>query len=135
MIAPSRKAGLLEQGLTRRSFLAAGVGLGIAEIAGCGPSLGPTEVASFAQGKRPSSVMDLSATEAIRRMKAGELSAESYAEALLKRADEEARLNAFISLDRSRILEAARRLDVLRGKGRTEGVLYGLPVSVKDVIN
>jgi indoleacetamide hydrolase len=68
-------------------------------------------------------------------MKAGEMTAESYAEALLARADAEARLNAFITIDRAKVLEAARRLDALRQSGKAAGLLHGLPVALKDVIN
>src|SRR5690348_2262497 len=127
MITPMRKEALVEHGLSRRGLLAAGVGLYLAELVGCGARPRDT--------KSPSMMTDFSASEAIRRMQAGELSAESYAEALLESADAEARLNAFISLDRSRILEEARRLDLLRGKGSADGLLFGLPVAVKDVIN
>lgn len=75
----------------------------------------------------------LSATEAARAIRAGELRAEDYARALLDRAASLAHLNAFITLDPEQVLEDARRLDRER-PASSPGLLRGLPIPVKDSI-
>lgn len=75
----------------------------------------------------------LSAVEAVRAMRSGELRAEDYARALLDRAHELRRLNAFVTLDRELVLEEARRLD-REPVARRTGLLWGLPVPVKDSV-
>ena len=78
---------------------------------------------------------DLTATDAIAAMRAGEIAAEDYARALLDQADRLAALNAFRTLDREAVLEAARAADVARSSGAKLGVLHGLPIPVKDSVN
>ena len=75
----------------------------------------------------------LSATEAARAIRSGELRAEDYARALLDRAASLAHLNAFITLDPEQVIEDARRLDRERAAHPT-GLLRGLPIPVKDSI-
>lgn len=116
--------------LSRRGFITAGVALGVTELTGC-------RAGHDRDARSPGAddVTELSASEAIRRMQLGDMTAEAYAGALLARADAEARLNAFITIDRAKVLEAARSLDALRQSGQANGLLHGLPVAVKDVIN
>ena len=78
---------------------------------------------------------NLSAVEAVRRMVAGEMSAERYATALLARSSAMRSLNAFISLDPQRVLEAARGADLSRAAGMAPGLLHGLPIPIKDSLN
>ena len=68
-------------------------------------------------------------------MRSGDLLAEDYARALLDRAEAHASLNAFITLDRERVLEAARECDKRRAAGERLGRLHGLPIPVKDSVN
>ena len=77
----------------------------------------------------------LTAVEAVAAMRAGELACEDYARALLDRAARLARFNAFRTIDRERVLEAAREADAQRAAGTTPGRLHGLPLPVKDSIN
>src|SRR5262245_2064204 len=79
--------------------------------------------------------VDLSAIEAVAAMRRGDLSAESYAESLLRRAEVCAELNAFITLDAQAVLEAARAADRLRASGAALGPLHGLPIPIKDSVN
>lgn len=76
----------------------------------------------------------LSAMDAVDVMRSGALSAEKYASALLARAERWKHLNAFISLDPARVLEAARAADKLRASGSPVGHLHGLPIPVKDSV-
>lgn len=78
---------------------------------------------------------DLSATEAIAAMQRGDMTAEAYATALLERCAAGRHLNAFITLQPDRVLEAARNADSKRASGATPGPLHGLPIPVKDSVN
>jgi len=81
------------------------------------------------------SIIDLSAVEAIAHMSHGELSCEHYARALLDRCAAASALNAFITLEPDRVLEAARACDQARLAGLRPGPLFGLPIPVKDSVN
>ena len=65
----------------------------------------------------------------------GEVAAEGYAEALLARCEALRSLNAFITLQPERVLEAARAADRRRSSGKRLGPLHGLPIPVKDSVN
>lgn len=78
---------------------------------------------------------DLSAVAATTAMRRGEIRSEDYARALLDRARELERLNAFRTLDPNGVLEAARAADKERLAGSDLGVLHGLPIPVKDSVN
>ncbi len=80
-------------------------------------------------------LLDLSAVFAVRAMRQGDLTAERYASALLDRCEAMKGLNAFISLDAPRVLEAARAADRRRTAGEFLGPLHGLPIPVKDSVN
>jgi len=74
----------------------------------------------------------LSASEASRRMTAGKLSSEAYAEALLARiAEREPQVQAWAFLDADHALAQARARD----REPRRSALHGIPVGVKDVIN
>jgi len=70
--------------------------------------------------------------EAIRT---GALSSEAVARDTLARCAAGRRLNALISQDPERLLEAARAADAQRSAGRALGLLHGVPVLVKDNID
>jgi Asp-tRNA(Asn)/Glu-tRNA(Gln) amidotransferase A subunit family amidase len=80
----------------------------------------------------PKPLNELSATEAARRIEAGETTSEALAAACLERIaerDEEVRAWAFI--DRGQALAQARALDRMPRRGR----LHGVPFGIKDVID
>ena len=77
----------------------------------------------------------LSACDAVAAMRAGEITAESYALALLERCTAGTYLNAFITLEPETVLEAARAADRHRASGGVLGLLHGLQIPVKDCIN
>jgi Asp-tRNA(Asn)/Glu-tRNA(Gln) amidotransferase A subunit family amidase len=83
----------------------------------------------------PGSMTDLTAAAAVQAMLNGDMKAEDYARTLLDRAQALANLNAFRTLDRDMVLEAARSADKARAAGKTLGVLHGLPIPVKDSVN
>jgi mandelamide amidase len=78
---------------------------------------------------------ELSATAAVAAMTRGDFSAERYAATLLARCAAQRNLNAFITLEPERVLEAARECDRRRSRGLLLGPLHGLPIPVKDSIN
>ncbi len=80
-------------------------------------------------------MIELSATAAVAAMRAGEMSALDYAEALLARCAEGSALNAFITLDPAAVRAAARAADAHRAAGGVLGPLHGLPIPVKDSVN
>ena len=79
-------------------------------------------------------ILDLTLTQALQRMQAGEFKAVEYVEAMLARNREVARLNALVCLDEQAVLDAAAATDRQRKK---EGnpVLLGAPLLLKDNIN
>ncbi|KAK4078199.1 uncharacterized protein Triagg1_3215 [Trichoderma aggressivum f. europaeum] len=75
----------------------------------------------------------LTATQALARIRAGELTIEGYARSLLRRIDvRDADVGAWAYLDRDYVLQQARALDKVPMQDR--GPLHGMPVAVKDVI-
>lgn len=82
-----------------------------------------------------SALTDLSAVDAVAAMRNGEIKAEAYARALLDRVAELQSLNAFRTMDREMVLEAARAADKKRATGAPLGTLHGLPIPVKDSVN
>mgnify|MGYP003586604935 FL=1 len=64
-------------------------------------------------------------------IRTGEMSSEHYATALLRQARANADLDAFISIDETAVLSAARDADKARTQGSTPPLL-GVPLGVKD---
>jgi len=114
--------------MSRREFLAWGAALASGAVA-----CSKTASGSSTQMTKP--LTDLSAIDAVNAMRKGDLSAEDYANALLKRCEQGKHLNAFITLDPERVLNAARAADQLRASGASLGPLHGLPIPVKDSVN
>lgn len=61
--------------------------------------------------------VNLGVQEAARLIQAGELKAEDYAARLLEHADKHKELNAWVAVDRARVLEQARAVDQARARG------------------
>src|SRR5882762_9405150 len=80
-------------------------------------------------------VLELTATEALSAIAAGDLRAETYAAIHLGRAHSLKNLNVLISQDPEQVLEAARAADKARARGHLAGPLHGLPLLIKDNIN
>ena len=78
---------------------------------------------------------DLTAVAAVTAMRNGDLKAQDYAGALPERAQHLESLNAFRTLDKEMVLEAARAADQVRACGDAIGTLHRLPIPVKDGVN
>lgn len=74
---------------------------------------------------------ELGAVAAASAIRNGDISSESYATALLQRARQESHLNAFITIDETAVLAAARDADKARAAGSTSPLL-GVPLAFKD---
>jgi indoleacetamide hydrolase len=116
--------------VTRREFLVSVSAAATVSAAGCRRTA--ERPASFGN---TSELLELTAGEAVARMKRGELRAEHYAEALLAQCERTKALNAFITLTPERVLEAARAADRRRDSGEPLGPLHGLPIPIKDSVN
>lgn len=79
--------------------------------------------------------INLTTRAAAQRIRNGELKAEDYAARLLAHADRHKELNAWVTLDRARVLEEARAVDQARARGESLKPLAGVPFAVKDQID
>ena len=77
----------------------------------------------------------LTAVEALSALRNGSISAASYVDALITRAEALHLLNPFITLDVSRARAAAERADSERAARAKVGPLHGLPFVLKDNID
>jgi indoleacetamide hydrolase len=114
--------------LHRRSFV-----LGASSTVAAGAA--STTLRALASAADQETVLDLSAVDVVARIVRGDLSAERYADALLKRCAAERALNAFITLEPDKVLQAARDCDRARRGRNHPGPLFGLPIPVKDSVN
>ena len=78
---------------------------------------------------------DLTVSQAAQSIRNSDMTAESYTEALLARADARVGLNAFITLDHEQARAAARDADIKRAAGSDLGELHGVPLVLKDNID
>jgi Asp-tRNA(Asn)/Glu-tRNA(Gln) amidotransferase A subunit family amidase len=79
---------------------------------------------------------DLLALDARDRMARGEFSAADYAEAIIARIGKvENQIGAFTFFDAESVRRGAAERDAYRGAGRAPGMLHGLPVGVKDIVD
>lgn len=78
-----------------------------------------------------STVNELGAAEAIARLASGDLTAEALTRACLDRAEERKPVKAWVWLDPEQALAQARAAD----RAGRPGVLAGLPIGVKDIID
>jgi len=78
----------------------------------------------------------LSACEAREAIESGLLTSEKLVEACFDRIDElEESIGAWTHLDKQLALEQARQADRFRSRGLATGLLHGLPVGIKDIID
>jgi Asp-tRNA(Asn)/Glu-tRNA(Gln) amidotransferase A subunit family amidase len=78
----------------------------------------------------------LSATQAVRRISSGDLTAEALVEACLERiAAHEPEIRAWAAIEPALALSEARGRDEARDKGACLGPLHGIPFAVKDILD
>jgi mandelamide amidase len=86
-------------------------------------------------GRRPADLTELSVVEAVRSLRASQVTSVELTQAYLARADARGDLNAFVTLDREGAMAAARRADAELAAGRVRGPLHGVPLVVKDNVH
>lgn len=96
--------------------------------------LAAAALAGCATGPAAPDIDALTATDAAARICAGTLSSEALTRAYLARAKSRPELNAFVTLDESGALQAARAADQRRASGAACLPLQGVPIVVKDNI-
>jgi aspartyl-tRNA(Asn)/glutamyl-tRNA(Gln) amidotransferase subunit A len=81
------------------------------------------------------SLVEMSATEQLERLAAGEISSVELTEAYLKRIESvDSQVGAFLRVEGDTALAQAADIDSRRKAGKPVGKLAGLPVAVKDVL-
>ncbi len=115
--------------VSRREFIAGAVA-GAAAVSS--PSL---RAMMRVQPGAAADLLEMSAVDAVAAMTKGDVTAERYASALLARCEAAKALNAFITMEPERVLQAARDADRRRTSGARLGPLHGLPIPIKDSIN
>ena len=83
----------------------------------------------------PDDVVLKSATELSALLARGKLSPVELTQAYVDRAEQLARLNAFITLDAEGALKSARAAEAELARGAARGPLHGLPVAIKDQLD
>jgi indoleacetamide hydrolase len=116
--------------VSRRQFIVTASTAAAASAVGCRAQQSQT-----APAVNSAELLELSAVDAVAALTRGEVTAERYASALLAQCKRGQPLNAFITLEPARVLEAARVADHLRSSGAKLGPLHGLPIPVKDSVN
>jgi len=81
------------------------------------------------------SLTDLTATQLLRLLESGEVTSVQLTEAFLHQVERyDARVGAFLRVDRDAALGRASEIDHKRKRGEPLGALGGLPVAIKDVL-
>jgi len=120
--------------ISRRRFLTGVTAVSLCTLGATGVSGGGAATAAPAP-EAGTDLTALTAADAVRALANGDIQAENYARALLRRCEAGASLNAFISLRPELVLEAARECDRRRRSGARLGSLHGLPIAIKDSVN
>jgi Asp-tRNA(Asn)/Glu-tRNA(Gln) amidotransferase A subunit family amidase len=82
--------------------------------------------------QRPADLTQLSVIEAAQLIRDKKVTSAELTQAYLARAEANAALNAYITLDRAGAMAAAQRADAELAAGRGRGPLHGVPLVVKD---
>lgn len=122
---------------TRRRFLKWGSALALSTPWAASLSKASTQNTTSGTHMKSSKIRlsALTATEVVRGIASGQLSAQAYMEHAAERAAEQRELNSFISEDWQAALNAAKKVDTQRRAGASLAPLAGLPISVKDNID
>ena len=80
-------------------------------------------------------ILELSATELAKKIKAGEITSEEAAKVSLEQiAKEDQKIRAYLTVDEEKVLARAREVDAGIRAGKYTGPLAGVPIAVKDNI-
>ena len=125
--------------ITRRGF---GQAVGMAAVAGTLQALSADTVEAQARdsgrptSSRPDDLCDLNAIELVARIRRKQVSAREVMTAHLARIERvNPKVNAIVTLVAERAMADAARADELTARGGPLGVLHGLPVAHKDLVD
>src|SRR5262245_46965529 len=85
--------------------------------------------------QRPADLTQLGVSEAAQLIREKKVTSAELTQAFLARAEANPDLNAYITLDRTGALNAARQADADLAAGKTKGPLHGVPLAVKDNVH
>jgi mandelamide amidase len=88
-----------------------------------------------AQAREAVDYSNLSLAESAQLIREGKIQSRDLVESLLRQADAQSGLNAFITLDRDGALKAAEAADAVRKQRKELGPLHGVPIVIKDNIH
>ena len=95
-------------------------------------TLGLVATACVSTARRPADLTQLSVIEAARLIRDRAITSSELTQAYLARAEANADLNVYVTLDPAGAMAAARRADAELAAGRVTGPLHGVPLVVKD---
>lgn len=120
--------------VSRRTMLGVVASIAPASIAGEMNAIVRRLVSSLAQ-QSDTELLEMSAREAVERIRSGDLSAEAYVSRLLRQTESVRVLNLVTAIDAERVTAAARAVDRSRARGVKLGAAAGLPFAVKGQIS
>ena len=135
--SPSKNPRVTTSAMTRRAFgHALGVGAVASTFQGFSSTVSAQSSARPAAAAKGDELCDLSAIELVARIRRKEVSAREVMTAHLARIERiNPRVNAIVTLVAERAMADAARADELAAKAGTVGVLHGLPVAHKDLVD
>lgn len=113
-----------------------GLIMSLVMIFGCSPSISyKAPTADAANTFSDLSLIEMSASEIKPLLASGQVTVEQYTRLLLEHTRKYTpNLNAFIHLNEQAVIAAAKSADEKRDSGQQLGELFGIPISLKDVI-
>ena len=85
--------------------------------------------------RRPADLTQVGVVEAAQLIRSQKVTSAELTAAYIERADANPHLNAYITLDRTGAMAAARQADAELAAGKVKGPLHGVPLVVKDNIH
>jgi len=85
--------------------------------------------------QRPADLTKLGVADAAQHIRTKTITSTELTQALIARADANPDLNAFITLDRTGAMAAAKQADADLAAGKVKGPLHGVPIVIKDNIH
>ena len=120
--------------VSRRTVLGVMASIAPASLAGQMDAIVRRLATTMAQ-QGDTELLEMSARDAVARIRSGDLSAEAYVARLLRQNESGRALNLVNAIDTERVREAARAVDLSRARGAKLGPAAGLPFAVKDQIS
>src|SRR5688572_15926590 len=136
-ISPNSPSFITAVPMTRRAFgQALGIVAAVSTLHGAGRTVSAQSGATRPTAEAPDQLCDLSAIELAARMRRKDLSAREVMTAHLARIERvNPQVNAIVTLVADRAMADAARADERAARGEPIGVLHGLPIAHKDLLD